>query len=234
MFKDYSDTRKALKRLEREKADLDDDDYEYQKERLTKRLKDQKAAYDKLVNEKSREYDHTLKRAWEESSKVNQKIRSYIHDVTDALNRSYNAKRKAEEIEAALPNRNKRAEKSLEDRLPDIIDRLEQMQRELKNAQQGLEDDMNGFEIDAQDQHADPEALNKELDDLLNQYESSSEENIKTYLRDVKQYLDQMNQADAKVDELRPHETARKAAKRNAEAKLDLGLADIIDFVEFA
>ena len=63
MFKDYSDTRKALKRLEREKADLDDDDYEYQKERLTKRLKDQKAAYDKLVNEKSREYDHTLKRA---------------------------------------------------------------------------------------------------------------------------------------------------------------------------
>ena len=52
-----------MKRLERQKADLDDDEYEYQKERLTKRLKDQKAVYDKLVNDKSREYDHTLKRA---------------------------------------------------------------------------------------------------------------------------------------------------------------------------
>lgn len=107
------------------------------------------------------------------------------------------------------------------------------MQRDLENKQKGLEDDMNGFEVDVQEQHADPEALNKELENLINKYEEWSEHNIKAYLEEVQKYIDQMNKADAEVARLRPHETARKAAKRNAEAKLDPGLADIIDFVEF-
>lgn len=103
------------------------------------------------------------------------------------MNRSYEAKRKAEQIEAALPSRNKYAENSLAFKLPRIIDELEQMQRDLENKQKGLEDDMNGFEIDVQDQHADPETLNNELDDLLNTYENVSEENIKAYLKDVQE-----------------------------------------------
>lgn len=233
-FKDYSDTRKALKRLDREKADLDADDYDYQKERLTKRLKDQKDAYDQLVNENSRKYDHVLKRASEESAKLNQKLRTYIDEVTIALNTSHKAKRKAEEIQAKLPSYNKYTEQTLITQLPDIINRLEELQNKLNNARDGLEDDMNGFEFDIEDQHASPEELNNQLDAILNQYEVSSEAQIKEYLNKLKQALDEMNKADAKVAELRPHETARKAAKRNAEAKLDPSLADIIDFVEFA
>lgn len=102
-FQKYSYCRLALKKLEREQADLDADDYEYQKNRLTSKLARLKKEYDDLCKQKKQESDHTVQRIWKDAEKSNQLLLNYLTNIQQVLNTAYNLKRSLEKIEARTP-----------------------------------------------------------------------------------------------------------------------------------
>lgn len=102
-FQKYSYCRLALKKLEREQADLDADDYEYQKNRLTSKLARLKKEYDDLCKQKKQESDHTVQRIWKDAEKSNQLLVNYLTNIEQVLNTAYNLKRSIETIEAQTP-----------------------------------------------------------------------------------------------------------------------------------
>lgn len=75
--------------------------------------------------------------------------------------------------------------------------------------------------------------MEKKIHEYSEKYEIANQKLIKQVIRRLSDLNKQLKDAQAEIMRLRPNTTAKKAAKKNAEASLDSSLSDILDFVDF-
>ena len=238
-FQKYSYCRLALKKLEREQADLDADDYEYQKNRLTSKLARLKKEYDDLCKQKKQESDHTVQRIWKDAEDSNNLLVNYLTNIERALNMAYSLKRSLETIEAQTPLERARMwdagllKSDIED-WKNTVEELEKTNKHLEELKQDLPADTENLRNEVTNSIAsDQERLEKKIHEYSEKYEIANQKLIKQVIRRLSDLNKQLKDAQAEIMRLRPNTTAKKAAKKNAEASLDSSLTDILDFVDF-
>lgn len=75
--------------------------------------------------------------------------------------------------------------------------------------------------------------MEKNIHEYSEKYEIANQTHIKKVITRLSDLNKQLKDAQAEIERLRPNTTAKKAAKKNAEASLDSSLTNILDFVDF-
>lgn len=110
---------------------------------------------------------------------------------------------------------------------------MEDSQKHLEELRKNMPEDT----ARAEEEISKAETSKEEAEEIVKKYAASfdkyKEAKMLDYVKKLIEQTDKLKKAQEQVATLRPHETARKAAKKNAQTELDPSLANIIDFVDF-
>lgn len=234
-FNRYSNYRKALKKLERDRDDFDADEYQEMHSEWTEKVKIALQEYQDVMLKKSRLETILKKYSASASDEFMNKFTRVVYQLQQALKNCENLKARIDKLKAKAIDQINTSdidanygsdEKALIDRIANIkaeilalIKRLKELEPNATNLNTDV--DTNNVEaalIEIQTKQQDLDALKKEL--------------FKIYSAKYKELHKQMAEIEVIVNGLKPTRAARKAAKAKAagQAVLDPDIAGIIQF----
>lgn len=247
-----NNARKALKKLEAEKADLDQEDYEEKKEAFEKKLKEYQEKYRIVAKQCADEKSKIVKFIDERSEESNRILLDYTQDIQRILTRSYEIKRDYESLKTrVLTKKGYPAENDpiIQDNIKRInkaYDSIDRYIKKLTEIQKEIDEYRNAsLEINAESDLYDPSKVSsaedeirqisqeiKEQSDII---EEISKLQVVGQIKKLKAYEDELKELNQEISVLRPKAAAKKAANQAKQRtpELDPSLADIIEFTDF-